>query len=322
MNLNFLKYQQNQYYYPTAPSMETIISLKNYIESYIQSQPVPQYTNFTQSSSTTAFSPSVNQYADYHHDDSPSISPYHDNLSISSNNNLTICLEAQIKYLVQFFIQNYGIIRMKDMVQERQKYVHNDTLLKVFDALGKKYSACKKPREELVKWIVRRVLMEGKQNIKGGAKMSQKTVSVSLCKRYALVKTKKEQGVKIEEDFEESINGCVGEILPYKKDSKIKTINTQFVDRIFESQEFQHDYENFLKNFDEIIEKDTEEKMNRFVLFVVQCASNGKINEIAKYKRVPWLKSWAEKTKTIAFELEDASIEKRYWKQVKTEYSS
>lgn len=223
-----------------------------------------------------------------------------------------ICLEAQIKYMVQFFINNYGIVRMKDIKEERRRYSYSAVLTKVFDTLATKYSMTTKTREELIKWIIRRVLMTSKQNIKGNKKISQKKLSNILSKRYFKV-TKSSPGSQEEASGHDEDEEC---------QSKNKSINMNYIEEIFGSEEFQQDYDSFIRQFDDIIEKDTKEKMGRFLNFILECVKEDTIGEIMKYKRVPWLKSWVEKAGKIALELEDRNLEKKSWKKVKVDDSS
>lgn len=302
-------------YHPSFSDLVNMLNLKSYLQTNLLNQqlcqlqkpvPVPMYMNSNLPSQN--FNLNFNIQSNYNQEINP--------LNVLPGDP-DICLEAQIKYMVQFFINNYGIVRMKDIKEERRRYSYSAVLTKVFDTLATKYSMTTKTREELIKWIIRRVLMTSKQNIKGNKKISQKKLSNIVSQRYFKA-NKSSPGSQDEVEGHEDWNESLHDMKP----SKNKTINMNFIEEIFGSEEFQQDYDSFIRQFDDIIEKDTKEKMGRFLNFILECVKDDTIGEIMKYKRVPWLKSWVEKACKIALELEDRNLEKKSWKKVKVDESS
>lgn len=217
-----------------------------------------------------------------------------------------ICLEAQVKYMVQFFVNNFGRVSDKEIQAERQKFAHDERLLKVFDTMITKYSATTKTREEMVKWIIRRALKTCKQSIKASNKMNPKKTSA----RDASINEKLE-----DDQFEDWLDS----MLPFRKNSKNKTMNSTFIAQIFESQGFRDDYKEFLNEFDEVTDKDTVKKAAKLTSFIIESIKKEKVGSIAKYKRVPWLKVWVQNTKKVALELEEGHLEEKSSKRVKSE---
>jgi hypothetical protein len=224
-----------------------------------------------------------------------------------------ILLEAQIKYIVQFFINNFGIASDKDIQKTRAQYLHDKKLTAVFDALEKKYTAGGKTREEMIKWIVRKIFKSSKDNIKGKNKKSQRKLLEDVCNKYF-------KGPKISDSFvkkegkgsqnDDDNDDAVDFLLPFRKNSKNKTMNNNFVNELFQSEAFKRDYQIFLKQFDKTAEEDNTEKIRRFVRVVVECSKKGCFKSVMKYRRVPWLKSWQNKTKSVALELDEG-----YWRK-------
>lgn len=225
-------------------------------------------------------------------------------------NDPDICLEAQIKYMIQFFVNNYGAMTNKEIENARESYTQDEKLSKAFEALTMKYAATSKTREEMIKWIIRRVLKASKRAMKTSQKKDQKKLLGDVCKRYF------KDGETLDEENDTSEN-WVDSILPFRKNSKNKTMNSNFIAEIFESEEFKQDYKGFLKDFDDVTEKENNEKLRRFTRLVVECTKKENFDSISKYKRVPWLKVWIKNTKKVAYELDEGNFDGKASKKVK-----
>ena len=228
-------------------------------------------------------------------------------------NDPDICLEAQIKYMVQFFVNSFGKVTEIDVQAERKRFGHDQNLIKVFDALVAKYTSTTKTREEMIKWVVRRALKSCKQIIRKGEKISPKRVVKNLCEKYF-----KNPADEVKKEEEEEINQAYS-LLPFRKNSKNKTMNASFITEIFASEEFRRDYQAFLAGFDEITDKDTVKKSSKFTSYLIECVKKDSIKNIAKYKRVPWLNLWVLNTKKVAVELEEGGVETKFLKKIKFE---
>ena len=225
-------------------------------------------------------------------------------------NDPDICLEAQVKYMIQFFINSYGVATLKEIEITRQNYAQDEKLAQAFEALTMKYSATSKTREEMIKWIIRRVLKASKKAMKSSQKKDQKKLLEDVCKRYFKDNESPSEENELDEDWVDSV-------LPFRKNSKNKTMNSNFIAEIFESNEFKKDYKDFLKDFDEVTEKENSEKMRRFTRMVVECTKKGNFDSISKYKRVPWLKLWIKNTKKVAYELDEGNFDGKANKKIK-----
>jgi hypothetical protein len=224
--------------------------------------------------------------------------------------------EEKITYMIQYFVDTYGKATEQEVQSERALYKNDFRLTKVFDILISKYTSIAKTREQRIKWIIRRAFKRNKQAIKGGSKNpSKKEISKNLCKRY--FKDSKAELPHEEED--EEAEDELDSLLPFKKNSKNKTMNAHFLTELFESGTFRNDYEAFLEDFDEITRKDSIEKVKKFASFVVECVKKSQIDCVKKYKRVPWLNSWFQNTKKLAFELGEGNLGGKGAKMLKKE---
>lgn len=230
-----------------------------------------------------------------------------------------ITLEFHIKHIVNFLIQNFGRINQRDLDCERQKYEFDQSLVQVFDTLVSKYSATTKTKEEMIKYVLRKALKNIKDKAKEGTRRSEKEASKSFCQKY--FNSSKEEiqklGVDIEDDEE-----LLKLLLPFKKTSKNKTMNANFLAKLFASEEFCGDYELYLSTFEKDADIDNNSKVKKFVTFILSCVKSKKINSIMNYKRVPWLKIWLINTKNVGLQLmkEKNGGKTHQKKKVKLEY--
>lgn len=218
-----------------------------------------------------------------------------------------IRLEAQIKYLIQFFISNLGIVSNKEIQQAKKRYENDPQLLAVFCALQSKYSTIVKTREEMIKWIVRRSIKTTKKSLKEKKTANKKNLLNEICKKYFNDTSDHDSGDDI-----------VDSVLPFRKNSKNKTMNTNFITEIFQSEGFKQDYKEFLKRFDQISEAENSEKIRRFTQVILECTKKNKYDVIVKYKRVPWLKLWIQHTKIVAVELDEGDFVGKTSKKFRT----
>jgi len=233
-----------------------------------------------------------------------------------------ITLEFHIKHIVNFLIQNFGRINQRDLEAERQKYEFDHSLIQVFDTLVSKYSATTKTKEEMIKYVLRKALKNIKDKVKEGNRRTEKEASRSFCQKYFNSSKDEIQklGVDVEDDEE-----LLKLLLPFKKTSKNKTMNANFLGKLFASEEFSGDYELYLQAFEKDADIDNNSKVKKFVTFILSCVKSKKINSIMNYKRVPWLKIWLINTKNVGLQLmkeKNGGKSTHQKKKVKLEYDS
>lgn len=209
-------------------------------------------------------------------------------------------LKVQLREIVVFIIQNHGQARGFELERERAKYQHDETLCLVFDTLNKKYSSTFKTRAEVVKYITRKAFSTIKNNSKKKVDSSSKESYEILCKRYFQASSQEiqESGVDIEKR-----ERFLQLLFPYQKNSKNKVQDMELISKLMSSKEFYEDYCLYVKNLDSILEADNNRKLPKFINYILSCVKKNQIDQILKYKRVPWLKSWIDNTKSLAREL-------------------
>ncbi|CAK81334.1 unnamed protein product (macronuclear) [Paramecium tetraurelia] len=160
------------------------------------------------------------------------------------------------------------------------------SLSNVLEILSQKQKQQHKSREELIKFCLRkafkfifRKVQEENDKSKTNLKSAQK-IFIEV----------------IEQETKKSI------ILPFRKNSKNKTMNTDFLKEIFSSPTFVRYYEQYLSCLDEQIQKDTRKKIAALCNKIQNKISDDKIFSF-EVKRLPWTLSNIEKVKLTAKEM-------------------
>jgi hypothetical protein len=205
-------------------------------------------------------------------------------------------LKAQIKDIIHYVLDNFGRVNEDQFDEEKIRYSFDKDLVMVFELLSSKYASTIKTKEEMVKYTLRRAFKFIKSNLKKEMNANTKCVCKTLCSKYFGASQDEISKIGNEEDFLK----CV---LPFRKNSKNKTMNTSFISEIFSSEEFYKDYENYLQSFDNILEVDNKNKIDRMANYIEECIKKKKIRDIRNYKRIPWPKLWIISTKKIAQDL-------------------
>jgi len=182
----------------------------------------------------------------------------------------------------------------------KKKFSSDQKLSQAFDALVAKYSSAVKTKENIVKYVLRKVFKSMKELLMKEKSMDSKTACGSFVEKYFPDSRGdlKEKGINIEDD-EELFNA----LMPFKKNSKNKTMNNNFLIEIFTSESCRDDYNVFLAGLDDCMYADNYQKIERFLVYIEECVEKGAYKEIGKFKRLPWLRLWIEKTKETACDL-------------------
>lgn len=224
--------------------------------------------------------------------------------------------ESQVKQVLDYLLKNIGQASQIELETEKQKIcVDNETLKTIFDNLVSKYASITKTKEEMVKYVFRKALKSIKDQIKGGSKRNDKQVNKMFFQKY--FKNSKEELLKRENDIEEE--DLLDILLPFKKNSTNKTLNSKFLAKIFTSKEFCAAFEEYLAEFESEADYDNRVKVKKFVSFIMSCVKGNKVADILDCKRVPWLKSWVLNAKRIGHQLTQEKEPTKKKKKYKTE---
>jgi len=206
--------------------------------------------------------------------------------------------KSDIRPMVLFLLNNIGIAEEKYLAEARIHYSCDPLLSSLFDCLVTRYNTSLKTKEEMIKYTLRKALRSLRLKVAKGKESDPKEGMKILIQRYFGSTLKDKQG---SEDLSE--DQLIEKFLPFKKESRIKTMNTSFVAELFESSEFTKDYNEFLKTFKSIIVADNNRKIEKFIRFLEECYTNQSIEKLKTFKRIPWSNFWINNTLNQAREL-------------------
>jgi len=188
--------------------------------------------------------------------------------------------------MIEFIIRNSDRMGEKESKVARQQFDFKKHLPIVFDFLVGAYNCRIKTREEIVKYIMRKVFKFTAETILKHKNSASKAALAAVCERY--FKTNKPEPEML---------------LPFREKSKNKTMNNQFLENLFKSETFIQDYTLFMSKIDIILNEDNEGRIDNFIKHLESLIIKGKIEQIKGFKRIPWPRTWIEKAKIIAHDL-------------------
>jgi len=235
-------------------------------------------------------------------------------VEITQENKINTQLKTEIQRILSFIISQYGKTSNEHIIQERLKYTDDQRLLRLFDSLTQKYSSAAKCREDMIRFVLRKAISYLRDSLRQKHKLNTKAASVALCQRYFSTESEELSKVISTGDADQIVNF----LLPYKKNSRNRTANTAFITQIFSSKVFYQDYVDYLKKFDGILQEDNHKKAEKFAEFLMDCVMENSYNKIMNYKRLPWLVTWLQSTKVIAYELLNVNSWKNFEKNPRT----
>ncbi|CAD8057585.1 unnamed protein product [Paramecium sonneborni] len=194
-------------------------------------------------------------------------------------NHITIENLEQLIHLL--FAESPKLKKIQQQLKEKKCL----KVFKILESLAKKIRKQSKSREELIKFCLRKAFREifhkiqekstkTKLNLKAASKIFQQTYQAEKMKSISL---------------------------PFRKNSKNKTMNNHFLHELFQSKQFQDQYKTFLENLDTIIEKDRSKKIKAIAEKSWEFISSNR--KSYTFKRLPWSIKNIEKLKETANEL-------------------
>lgn len=221
-------------------------------------------------------------------------------LSLRDQVNFNAYLLKELEKIVRFIITNMGRMTQQTMENSRTQITDNPALLQIFDKLVMKYYSAKKCKEDIVRYILRKAFKVMKTEIGKEQKVCGKQATLLLCKRYFPANFDRIEEAKIKiKDGDELLEF----MMPYRKNSKNKTMNNSFVSEIFSSESFCREYQKFLKGFYEIIKEDNDKKIDKLITFLAECVKKDCVSKLGSFSRLPWLEVWMEDTNNVAASL-------------------
>jgi len=222
-------------------------------------------------------------------------------------------LRKDLEKMIKSVMVNINGNNQKGIAKERQNYIGNEVFLQIYDKLVMKYKQSKRCKEDIIRYILRKVFKTLRSKVMNEHKVSNKKASFLMCQQYFELKFNeiKESGVNLEDE-----EGLLEFFMPYNKKSKNRTMNSSFIDEIFSSDKFCEDYKYFLDNqFERFLQADNNRKIKKLIDFLILCIEKESISKLDKFNRLPWLELWLqdarENAATLLPEKESNVVEKK-----------
>jgi len=206
-------------------------------------------------------------------------------------------IRTQIEGMIRLILSSVNKGALNEADNKRELYTKSPILLQIYDRLVIKYYSAKKCREDIVRYILRKVFKLLRTDLIKKERVSYKKATSTLCKRYFSSSLK--QGKTQAKNDKELLDL----IMPFQKNSKNRTMNTNFVLEIFSSEKFCVAYEDFLGGFEELLQLDNKKKLEKLLDVLVKCVLKNDVAGLNAVNRLPWLDVWLENTKEIAYSL-------------------
>jgi hypothetical protein len=206
-------------------------------------------------------------------------------------------LEKMIRQIMTHLSQNDTEAAEK----AKEQYKQDPILAMIYEKLVIRYYSSKKCKEDIIRYILRKLFKTLRTNIIKEEKVSNKRASFVICQRYFSSRFDeiKEAGVNLDDEEE-----LLQFFMPYRKGSKNRTMNNSFIAEIFSSEEFCKVYETFLNNqFERFLLADNNRKIKKLIDLLVTCVHKNDITKLSKCNRLPWLDVWLQDARSIAASL-------------------
>ncbi|CAD8207917.1 unnamed protein product [Paramecium octaurelia] len=136
-------------------------------------------------------------------------------------------------------------------------------------------------------------------------KKALKSIFFQIFTRYLQVVKTREEMIKfiIRKSMKQQRQTQSKEQIKEKK--VIKKMNNAFVKQLFQNTSYQQDYSNFLNQYLQLALNENQQKIRKYVVFIMEMIVSDQINQVLNYKRFPWLNDWINQSVQIAQELQN-----------------
>lgn len=229
----------------------------------------------------------VSEDISFHEDPTPVVPEDHPKFSI-----------ADVERIMTKFINSLHI-ENKSFIQELKKeYSWEPKLQELISLLYKRFNVYK-TREENIKFMMR-ILFKRLQSDLYSEKLSH-LPQKHFVKAFVIYYF---NDLLADESSGFSIHNI--DLLPFRKGSKVKTMNKDFIKNVMSSELFRKEFIFFSKNFDQIFSKVNKKKIAKSSVKIFKCLKNNELRKIEKLRGFPWLNKWLENAMQVANNLSDS----------------
>lgn len=210
-------------------------------------------------------------------------------------------VKAHLKDIMYYILNNFGTLNVEELLMEKLKYRNDKELCVVFDTLLDRYASIVKTRDDMARCLLKKVVKRMKQKMRRENTKSVTNEDNARKRNFKIFFD--EMSGKMEDDLEEEDEDSEKFLPSFKRGSKDVRIITGNTISSFSHDELYQGFQEYVENLDYNLDLDNNKKIDRFVKYIEGLMKKNAVKEIKKYKRIPWLKTWIESTKKIAYEL-------------------
>ncbi|CAD8150765.1 unnamed protein product [Paramecium octaurelia] len=193
-------------------------------------------------------------------------------LVLQELNLLLIYLQKNISLLKEKTFEKFASENLRNLIS-----IHCD----IPNIIKKRYIQVNKTKEEMTKFIIRRCFQFIKTQINYQEKESLGAEERDRLFYHTFFSSDKEFMNTLE-------NGTIDDLIPFRKESKLKTINDAYLNKLFKSQKFSYYYQKFLNEFQTICQHENEEKIEKMTKQILKIIIARDYDKIKSYRRFPW----------------------------------
>lgn len=214
---------------------------------------------------------------------------------------LDIPLRRKLEKMIRQIMTHLSKNDTEAAEKAKEQYKDDPMLALIYEKLVIRYYSSKKCKEDIIRYILRKLFKTLRTNVIKEEKVSNKRASYVICQKYFSSRFEeiKEAGVNLDDEEE-----LLQFFMPYRKNSKNRTMNNSFIAEIFASEDFCKVYETFLNSqFERFLVADNNRKIKKLIDLLVICVHKNDISKLAKCNRLPWLDIWLQDARSIAASL-------------------
>ncbi|CAD8067963.1 unnamed protein product [Paramecium sonneborni] len=220
------------------------------------------------------------------------------NRLIYSKENLVL---QELNLLLRYLSKNISLLKEKTFENFANENLKNLISLNcdIPNILKKRYIQVNKTKEEMTKFIIRKCFQFIKTEINYQDKDNLGAEERDRLFYHTFFSSDQEFIKTLE-------NNSIDDLIPFRKESKLKTINDTYLKQLFRSQKFCCYYQKFLNEFSNIFQLENEEKIQKMAKQILKIIFTRDYDKIKIYRRFPWKDHEFRKCENRAQEI--------YWK--------
>ncbi|CAD8105235.1 unnamed protein product [Paramecium sonneborni] len=198
-------------------------------------------------------------------------------------NNMEIIAEKELTSLLKYLSKHISLLQdcmFEEFVKENLKTLSSFSK-DIPNMIKKRYVQVNKTKEEMTKFIIRRCFLFIKSQIEYEEKEGVSAEERDRLFYHSFFSNDKE--------FMKTFNQeSIDDMIPFRKDSKMKTMNETYLRKLFASQRFSNFYTKFLSQFKEICIHENDEKIDNMTKQIIKIIITRDFGKIKSYRRFPW----------------------------------